>query len=242
MPDRDNLFHKALMCATSLNAREKEIAIEAWLLAKTSHDALTSAWTASKEKVRLAENDVGASEYWAKFEGVRAQYALIDKIAQQKEQLARKWRPPEVICIEDDEYSARGDSARENDTTESCPEAVEIRNIHPQKSVQTSDDMSAGIQISTSALLNSSLDAILGSTVSVRGRRKKQGTKRRAEEIEDDPLSVKKTSSKHSKQVCSSTTNKRATTQTSQGPEKPASPRRVFMRIPDQKKRQKSLD
>ncbi|KAI8278174.1 hypothetical protein K4K59_009293 [Colletotrichum sp. SAR11_240] len=248
MPDRDKLFHKALMCAASLNAREKEIAIEAWLLAKKSHDALTSAWTASKEKVRLAENDVGASEYWAKFEGVRAQYALIDKIAQQKEQLARKWRTPEVICIEDDEYSARGDSARENDTTESCPEAVDIRNIHPQKSVQTSDDMSAGFQVSTSALLQLGLDkivcldAILGSTGSVRGHRKKQGTKRRAGEIEDDPFSVKKTSSKHSKQVCSATTNKRATAQTSQEPEKPASPRKVFMRIPDQKKRQKSLD
>ncbi|KAF4814029.1 hypothetical protein CGCTS75_v013567 [Colletotrichum tropicale] len=228
------------MCATSLNAREKEIAIEAWLLAKKSHDALTSAWTASKEKVRLAENDVGASEYWAKFEGVRAQYALIDKIAQQKEQLARKWRPPEVICIEDDvEYSARGDAARENDATESCPKAVEIRNTHSQKSVQTSDDMSAGFQASTSALLNSSLDAILGSTVSIRGRRKKQGIKRRAEEIEDEPLSVKKTSSK---QVCSATTKKRATAQTSQEPEKPASSRKVFMRIPDRNKRQKSLD
>ncbi|KAF4888954.1 hypothetical protein CGCVW01_v014467 [Colletotrichum viniferum] len=230
------------MCATSLNAREKKIAIEAWLLAKRSHDTLSSAWAASKEKVRLAENDDEAKEYWAKFEGVRAQYALIDKIAQQKEQLARKWRPSKVINIDDDEEdSARG----YNDATESSPEAVEIRNIHPQKSVQTSDDMSTGFQASTSALLRLGLDktvgldAISGSASSVSGHRKKQGTKRRAEEIEDDPLSIKKTSSK---QVCSAATNKRATAETSWEPEKPASPRKVFMRIPDQKKRQKSLD
>ncbi|KAK1844904.1 hypothetical protein CCHR01_12467 [Colletotrichum chrysophilum] len=209
MPDRDNLIYKALTCATSLNAREKDIAIEAWLLAEKSHNALTSAWTASKEKVRLAENDDESKEYWAKFEGVRAQYALIDKIAQQKEQLARKWRPSKVIYIDDDEEdSARG----YNDATESPPEAVEIRNIHTQKSVQTSDDMSAGCKTSTSAIPQLSLDELLRSTVSIRGHRKKQGTKRRAEGIEDDPLSVKKTSSK---QVCSATTNKRATAQPS---------------------------
>ncbi|KAF4815595.1 hypothetical protein CGCSCA5_v006989 [Colletotrichum siamense] len=209
------------MCATSLNAREKKIAIEAWVLAKRSHDTLSSAWAASKEKVRLAKNDddAEAKEYWAKFEGVRAQYTLIDNIVQQKEQLARKWRSPEVIYINDDEEdSARGDAAREKDETESSPEAVEIRNIRPQKSVQTSDDMSAGFQASTSALLRLGLDkivgldAISGPASSVSGHRKKRGTKRRAEEIEDDPLSVKKTSSK---QVCSATTNKRATAQTS---------------------------
>ncbi|EQB56764.1 hypothetical protein CGLO_03221 [Colletotrichum gloeosporioides Cg-14] len=197
MPDRDNLIYKALICATSLNAREKEIAIEAWLLAKRSHDALSSAWTASKEKIRLAENDAEANKYWARFESVRAQYALIDKIAQQKEQLARKWKPPEVIYIDDDEEdSARGDAARDDDATVSSPEAVEIRSMNPQKSVQTSDDMSAGFQASTSALLQLGLDkivgldAILGPTGSVRGHQKKQGTKRRAEEIEDDPLNI----------------------------------------------------
>ncbi|KAJ0287347.1 hypothetical protein COL940_002558 [Colletotrichum noveboracense] len=220
MPDRDNLIHKALMCATSLNAREKKIAIEAWLLAKRSHDTLSSAWAASKEKVQLAENDDEAKEYWAKFEGVRAQYALIDKIAQQKEQLAQKWRPSKVIYIDDDEEdSARG----YNDATESSPEAVEIRNMNPQKSMQTSDEMSVGRKTYPSAIPQLSLDELLRSTVSIRRHRKKQGTKRRAEEIEDDPLSIKKTSSK-------------------QEPEKPASPRKVFMRIPDQKKRQKSLD
>ncbi|KAI8276413.1 hypothetical protein K4K60_007772 [Colletotrichum sp. SAR11_57] len=224
MPDRDNLIHKALMCATSLNAREKKIAIEAWLLAKRSHDTLSSAWAASKEKVQLAENDDEAKEYWAKFEGVRAQYALIDKIAQQKEQLARKWRPAEVINIDADVGdSSRGDGARDKATEEASTEAVEVRNIDQQKPVQTSDDISAGFQASTADLLQLGLDEILGSPVSVRGRRRKQGIKRRAEEIEDDPLSVKKTSSK-------------------QEPEKPASPKKVFMRIPDQKKRQKSLD
>ncbi|KAI8225594.1 hypothetical protein K4K54_004433 [Colletotrichum sp. SAR 10_86] len=127
MPDRDNLIYKALTCATSLNAREKEIAIEAWFLAKKSHDALSSAWAVTKEKVQLAENDDEAKEYWAKFEGVRAQYALIDKIAQQKEQLAQKWRPSKVIYVDDDEEDpAREDAARENGETESSPEAVEI--------------------------------------------------------------------------------------------------------------------
>ncbi|KAJ4999144.1 hypothetical protein K4K48_004517 [Colletotrichum sp. SAR 10_66] len=216
MPDRDNLIHKALICATSLNAREKEVAIEAWLLAKKSHGDLTSAWTASKEKVRLAENDAEADEYWTKFESVRAQYALIDKVAQQKEQLARKWRPAEVINIDDDKGdSARGDGARDKATEEASTEAVEIRNMNPQKPVRTSDDISAGCKTSTSAIPQLSLDELLRSTVSVRGHRKKQGTKRRAEEIEDDPLSE---------------------------PEKPASPKKWFMRIPDQKKRQKSLD
>ncbi|KAF5494435.1 hypothetical protein CGCS363_v010101 [Colletotrichum siamense] len=228
------------MCATSLDSREREIAIEAWLLAKRSHDALTSAWTASKEKVRLAKNAAEANEYWAKFEGVRAQYALIDKVAQQKEQLARKWRPAEVINIDDDKGdSARGDGARDKATEEASTEAVEIRNMNPQKPLRTSDDISAGCKTSTSAIPQLSLDELLRSTVSIRGHRKKQGTKRRAEEIEDNPLSVKKTSSK---QVCSAATNKQATAQTSHEPEKPASPRKVFMRIPDQKKRQKSLD
>ncbi|KAF5492782.1 hypothetical protein CGCF413_v010387 [Colletotrichum fructicola] len=168
MPDRDNLIHKALMCATSLNAREKKIVIEAWLLAKRSHDTLSSAWAASKEKVQLAENDDEAKEYWAKFEGVRAQYALIDKIAQQKEQLARKWRPAEVINIDADVGdSSRGDGARDKATEEASTEAVEVRNIDQQKPVQTSDDISAGFQASTADLLQLGLDEILGSPVSV---------------------------------------------------------------------------
>ncbi|KAJ3961850.1 hypothetical protein N0V92_001413 [Colletotrichum tropicale] len=180
MADRDSQIHNALMCATSLDSRETEIEIEAWLLAKRSHDALTSAWTASKEKVRLAKNDAEANEYWTKFEGVRAQYALIDKVAQQKEQLARKWRPAEVINIDDDKGdSARGDGARDKAKEEASTEAVEIRNMNPQKSVQTSDDMSAGFK---------AVDLSFAA------------------------------------------------------PEKPASPKKVFMRIPDQKKRQKSLD
>ncbi|KAK2728146.1 hypothetical protein CKAH01_11245 [Colletotrichum kahawae] len=207
MSDRDSQIYNALLNATSLDAREKDIVTEAWLLAKKSHDALSSAWTASREKIRRAENDTEDKACWAKFEGVRAQYALIDKFDQRKEQLARRWRPPQVIDVDEDWEDIASEDGTRDDAAEASPKAVKVRNIDPQKPVQNSDDMSAGFQASTPALLQLGLDKIVGldaivpPTGSIPGGQQKQGNKRWPAYMEEEYRAAKKNKTERKQRV-----------------------------------------